>query len=71
LQELKVLCAKEMTVEGLACLTGLTELTRLLVLGSKILLESNDGYDSVFYGSAEPKYEDVALYSKVGVGSWV
>jgi hypothetical protein len=72
LQELNVLCATEMTVEGLACLTGLTKLTRLMILGSKIRFESNKDSDSDSDDdSTAPKYEDVTLSSKVSGGSYV
>jgi hypothetical protein len=60
-----------MTVEGLACLTGLTKLTRLMILGSKIRFEGHHDSDGDSDDdSAAPKYEDVTLSSKVGVGSY-
>ncbi|WIA42844.1 hypothetical protein OEZ86_008771 [Tetradesmus obliquus] len=66
LRELRMTAASKLTAGGLACLTALSQLTRLAVWGSNISLgknysnDDNSGSESDS-DSEEPEYQDVTL----------
>jgi hypothetical protein len=71
LQDLMLLSARQLTVEGLACLTALKQLTGLCVLGSQLCFsnrsssgrgDSDNSDDESGRDSAGRQYKNIALY---------